>query len=549
MPNSLLTGVSGLLAHQRLLDVVGHNIANMNTTAFKSQRILFSDLLYETIKPATSSNDGSSGGTNPNQIGGGVKAALTDRNFGQGSLESTGGEYDFALSGPGFFTVFDAAKTQYTRAGTFSLDEEGYMVAPGGMYVERFSSAGEPDGISPGFQIPGDQRIHIPLGSSVEGVVSTKVNVAGNLKGDVDSPSAQQISTATPFTVLGADATPANLLNSLDTVIDPYAVGDKIVIEGSTTDGSTQIFTDFVVGAGSTIQDLLDQVNTIYPGSTATLSGGKIVLTANDTGRSVLNINMRNDGANAGTGIDLSAHQFEVETEGTAAGTAVTLVTVYDAQGGSHELTLKFQKESDDVWSMRVGLDENEGVMLDDTIESLLFNDSGALISTANPTVTMQLNGIAVPLTLAFDFGGSAISGKLTNFNSESTVNSTGDGSPPGVLGGVQVGGDGEIKGIATNGKVFTLAQLSIASFGNTKGLTATGDNRYQQSLNSGEPRRGAAGVGGRGSIFSGQLEASNVDVAAEFTKLIVAQTGYNANARTITVSQELLEELTNIIR
>ena len=90
MPNSLLTGVSGMLAHQRLLDIVGHNIANANTTVYKAQRALFSDLFYETINPATGGGDGESGGVNPNQIGGGVKLAMTDRKFGQGGLESTG---------------------------------------------------------------------------------------------------------------------------------------------------------------------------------------------------------------------------------------------------------------------------------------------------------------------------------------------------------------------------------------------------------------------------------------------------------------------------
>lgn len=549
MPNSLLTGVSGLLAHQRLLDVVGHNIANMNTTGFKSQRILFADLLYETIKPASSSNDGSSGGTNPNQIGGGVKAAQTDRNFGQGSLENTGGEFDFALSGPGFFTLFDSSETTFTRAGTFSLDEQGYLVAPGGLYVERFSSAGEPDGVNPGFQVPGDQRIFIPLGASVEGIRSSNVSVTGNLKGDVASPAAQQLQMASPFTVGGVPATGTDLINSLDSIIAPYPAGETIVIDGTTTDGST-VFSSLTVNAGTTLQDLVDQMNADFPGSTATLVGGAIHVTNEETGASVLNIRLNNGFGNTpDTGLDFVDHRFEVTTEGTDPGEAISLVTVYDAQGGAHELTLKFRKQSDDVWSMQAVIDPDEGIMLDDTIDNMVFNDSGQLLSTANPTITMQLNGIALPQTLTFDFGGSGAVKGLTNFNSESTVISTGDGSPPGVLSGVQVDGGGEVKGIASNGKVFTLAQLSISSFGNTKGLTAVGDNRFQQSLNSGTPTRGTAGTGGRGMIVSGQLEASNVDVAQEFTKLIVAQTGYNANARTITVSSELLEELTNIIR
>ena len=109
MANSLLTGVSGLLAHQRLLDLVGHNIANVNTIGYKSQRVLFSDLAYETLRGATSSNVPQKGGTNPNQIGLGVKLAATDRKFSQGSLESTGEQFDMALSGDGFFVVNDGS--------------------------------------------------------------------------------------------------------------------------------------------------------------------------------------------------------------------------------------------------------------------------------------------------------------------------------------------------------------------------------------------------------------------------------------------------------
>ena len=129
MPNALLTGVSGLLAHQRLLEVVGSNISNVNTTAFKAQRAIFADLMYETIQPATSANEGNRGGTNPNQIGLGVKIAQTDRKFSQGSLENTGEQFDLAVDGPGFFVVTDGLSEFYTRSGMFSLDNEGILVA------------------------------------------------------------------------------------------------------------------------------------------------------------------------------------------------------------------------------------------------------------------------------------------------------------------------------------------------------------------------------------------------------------------------------------
>ena len=550
MPNSLLTGVSGLLAHQRLLDIVGHNIANMNTTAFKGQRILFADLLYETIRPATSSGDGNQGGTNPNQIGSGVKAAITDRNFSQGALESTGGDFDFALTGPGFFTLSGPNGDLYTRAGAFSLDEQGYLVAPGGLHVKRFTSAGEPDGVNPGFQVQGDQRIRVPLGAPVEGVITSSINVTGNLNAKTGPAVAQLIQTNAPLEVGGAVATGATLLNSLDSVAVPYADGDVIYIEGMQHDGAAQVFSPFTVTSTSTVQDLIDAIDAEFPSSTAQLIQGNIVLESDIAGESAMAFSLRNDSTNnVGDGIDFGQHQLLTEVEGENAGTGAAIVTVYDVQGGPHELTLKFEKQTDDIWEMKAILDPDEGILIDDTIENIAFNDSGLLVSSATPSITMQINGIAIPHTITFDFGDPTSSTRLSHFNATSSLTASADGSAPGELTNVQVESNGEIKGVASNGKVFTLAQLAITSFSNTKGLVGQGDNLYKQSLNSGQPDVGEAGSGGRGVIQGGQLESSNVDVASEFTKLIVAQRGFSANARTITISSEVLEELTNIIR
>ena len=128
-------------------------------------------------------------------------------------------------------------------------------------------------------------------------------------------------------------------------------------------------------------------------------------------------------------------------------------------------------------------------------------------------------------------------------------MNFTQDGFPPGTINSVSIGLDGTIQGVASNGISVPIAQLAIAFFENEKGLQATGDNYYVQSLNSGDPQLGIAGSGSRGLVQGGSLETSNVDVAFEFTQLIIAQRGFSANARTITVSSDVLEELTNIVR
>jgi flagellar hook protein FlgE len=152
MTQTLLTGASGLLSHQRKLDVVANNLANLNTTAFKSQRILFSDLLYTTIQPASSGTNADFGGTNPRQAGFGVSVAQTSRNHGQGVLTASGSTFDFAIQGEGFFVVSDGT-TSYTRAGAFSLDSNGYLVDPAtGAFVQRFGTLGEGQDGFPAFQ-------------------------------------------------------------------------------------------------------------------------------------------------------------------------------------------------------------------------------------------------------------------------------------------------------------------------------------------------------------------------------------------------------------
>lgn len=546
MPNSLLTGVSGLISHQRLLDVVGHNIANVNTHGFKTQRILFADSLYESISPASGGNEGGSGGTNPAQVGGGVKVSQTDRKFTQGPIENTGEALDFALNGDGFFTVTDGVSDSYTRAGAFSLDGDGFLVNPQGLYLKRFSNAGEPNGLDPGFQIPGDDRIQVPIGAPIQGVLTTEIDVTGNLSGAAEPPRAQQLKAATAFSVAGVPSVGADLLNSLDTTVAPFQAGDSIIIEGKTHDG-IDVATSLAVDGTTTLQDLIGAIDGAFPGATASLQDGKFVLEAVNTGDSQLSITLRNDPANQGQ-LSFPTHKAEIIT-GKGPDTEVTIVKFYDVAGGEHELKLSFEKEGDDEWAMRAILNADEGVVLSGDVAPIIFNDDGNFSSTGDPSITIQVNGIANAQTIAIDFGDPGAARRLTHYDSKSSLVPDSDGSPPGVLTNINVEQDGRVMGIGSNGKIFTIAQLSIAKFRNNKGLFAKAENLFSESTNSGQAEIGSAGAGGRGIIRGSQLESSNVDIALEFTKLIVAQRGFSANARTITVSDEILEELTNIIR
>src|SRR5438552_2933441 len=130
MSNSLFTGVTGLRINQEMLDVVGNNLANSNTTGFKSQRTRFSDLIYQTVSTATSGSSDTVGGTNPIQIGLGAKVAAIDPNLQQGSLEATGRDLDLALEGNGYLVARDGTESFFTRAGAFGVDSTNFMVDP-----------------------------------------------------------------------------------------------------------------------------------------------------------------------------------------------------------------------------------------------------------------------------------------------------------------------------------------------------------------------------------------------------------------------------------
>ncbi|MCA9176362.1 MAG: flagellar hook-basal body complex protein, partial [Planctomycetales bacterium] len=215
--------------------------------------------------------------------------------------------------------------------------------------------------------------------------------------------------------------------------------------------------------------------------------------------------------------------------------------------------TMTFEKQSDNSWNLSASIPSG-GTLTDSVIEDIRFNDDGSLQQVAgtglgDANFTIQFDSLATPQTIQFNFGDNNSFNGVTQVATSSSVSTTQDGYAPGVLTTISVDTTGLLQGVATNGIRFPIAQLAIASFRNPKGLLSTGNNYLQASANSGQPEIGLGNSGSRGAVTGLQLEASNVDIANEFTLMIVAQRGFSANARTITVTDEVLEELTNIIR
>ncbi len=554
MANALLTGVSGLIAHQRMLEVVGNNLANLNTTGYKSQRILFSDLYYQTLKPAATDNTGGIGGSNPSQIGSGVRVSQIDGNFSQGTLEATGRSLDFGIQGEGFFAVTDGVTNFYTRAGAFGIDRSGYLVDPSNGYrVLRSGQLGEADGVNPGFQEMGDAGIVIPLGATLAGAQTRSVSMNGNLNALATEALQEVLTASSPFTESGVPATTATLLNSLDTSTAPFAPGDEILINGTDADG-TPVSATLSVDGTTTVDDLVNAISGAYPGAAASLTAdGSLVLTADDAGPAMLSLSLGNNPANSGS-INFGSHAMRITVDGKDADTITHALEIYDERGVAHTIDLTFTKRGPNTWDLEASLGDGEGVMVDGLVERIEFNDDGSLqqvlgTGVGDAAITFSINGIDVPQTVELNFGGNNSISGMTHMALGSSVGGIADGYPPGSLSTISVSSDGIIEGTATNGRRFPLAQLAVASFRNVKGLEALGDNYFKPTVNSGDAEVGAALTAGRGSINGSQLESSNVDISFEFTRMIVAQRGFSANARTITVTSEVLEELTNLIR
>jgi flagellar hook protein FlgE len=204
---ALFTGSTGLQANSSALDVVGNNLANLNTTGYKTQRTLFKDLVYQTLNPG-SAPSGSLGGTNPSQNGFGVGVGSVDSLFQQGSISPTGRSLDAAIQGSGFFVVSDGNQTAYTRAGSFAVDAAGFLIDPNtGFRVQRTGTIGEGTPTVPGFQVAGNQDIRVPFGVGAPGTQTANVQFQGNLS----STLAVGQSQTTAIQVYDSQSTPRAL--------------------------------------------------------------------------------------------------------------------------------------------------------------------------------------------------------------------------------------------------------------------------------------------------------------------------------------------------
>ncbi len=559
MSFALSAGVTGLQAHQKMLDVAGNNLANVNTTAFKAGRITFSELLSETIKKA-SQPTGTVGGTNPQQMGSGVGVSGIAPNMSQGNIVNTANPLDLAIEGEGYFALNDGQQSIYTRAGAFAVDANSNLVDPAtGYIVQRIGSVGESDG----FQVPGSSDVNVPYDVAMPAKSTSEVKVTGNLSSDATLATTQTnvLNSNIAFTTSSGN-TPTG--TTLLTALDQYTAGTlssaSINVSGYDHDGTA--LTDssgLSVTATTTLNDLVSHINTVLGSSaTASLVNGKIRITDAESGYSLSDLKLTF--SNSGTAAMTMPSYFEVSTVGGDEVKNVN-ITVYDSQGGRHVLSGAFVRtDTANTWDMI--LTSITGNIQDLTfdnrrIRGIEFDASDGSYSGLNSTIgdTSQFvvtfaHDTANPQTIEISAGTTGQLDGLTQFAGSSTaVAREQDGYEAGRLSTVSVNNEGILIGAFSNGIKKNIATLQVALFQNTSGLESLGNGYFIPSANSGEAVATQALSGGAGSIHGGSLEKSNVDVAGEFVNMIQAQNGFQANARTIRVANDILRELTGLIR
>ncbi len=344
-------------------------------------------------------------------------------------------------------------------------------------------------------------------------------------------------------------ATASTDLNDLTINLSDYSAGDEVEVSGTDADGSA-VVASFSYGIdGTTLGDLVAYLDANFTGSTVNLdpASGRILMTADAPGEASLSLALT-DGPNQAGKNDWAQGYFAVTTNGTGPDTVTTSAEVFDSSGTAHVLTFDYVRQSDGSWNLDVSVPPAEGTVVSGSITGIRFNPDGSILTPTTAPITVQFGALG-PQTITLDLGVSGQFAGLTQFgNPSSVVVDDQDGFGAGDLANLEVLSDGSIEGFYTNGQTQTLGSFGVATFVNEQGLEEVGNSYFRSSANTGARVFGAADANGAGEVVGGALETSNVDTAQEFVRLIQAQRGFQANARVITVQDDLLAEVVNVI-
>lgn len=561
------TGFSGLSAHARRLDVIGNNIANVNTTAYKSTRLNFETAFPRDIHPGSAPGD-AIGGTNPYQIGLGVKVSGTQRNFTTGAISPTGNPRDMAIDGDGFFVVEQDGNELYTRNGAFRQDAEGNLVTINGERVLGY-------GVDGGFNIVEGAlgTLSIPIGQLRIAEPTTLVHMAGNLNAGGEVALAGSVtrllgSATEGLRTLGGGfasaSTPLVQLADAGSGGTLFEVGGSLNLDGATRGGSRVEPAELGIGAGTTVGDLLAFLELSLgihgtgttspdgrtPGATIDPATGVVTVIGNTGTASTIEISPSDLKAFGADGA-LSGLPFATSNDSASSGEADrTTMIVYDSLGNPVEVTVAFTLVSKNAngtsWRYDVFSPDNEGGGPFLGTGQVSFDSVGELLANDPVAVSVSRAGTGAGSPLTFSFLLASTNGRMTALTDTPSRFSPvfRDGVPTGTLEGFGIDDRGVIVGAFDNGVTRDLGQVAMARFVNNQGLVDLGGSLFGTGPNSGAAEITTPGVGAAGRLTSGALELSNVDLGQEFIDLILTSTGYSASSRVVRTADELMQQL-----
>lgn len=568
MMRSLYSGVAGLKTHQTRMDVIGNNIANVNTTAYKSSSMTFSELMSQTTQKASGANATTGvGGTNAKQIGLGVKAgAINTAITTQGSAQSTGNPFDIMITGDNFFVVNNGSENFFTRDGSFYVDGAGNLAMTSTGYnvmgwgVDKTTGNIKQDTVTA-------LRIMSSANMTYPPEATTKANISGILdQNDKDVTSANgKTVNLNFFDARGYSYTAKfTFKQSGGDKTNEYSMELNKILDstGAEIDISKLKF-------GNRSQQKMETKVTLN--TDAYKWDGKVLKTKDGT-TEVANLAdiFKADGSLITPADDAAAQKQQKALDAIAKaygyeGSTDEFLNLYITSTANKDKQLTIQDllgnmmagKTADVLPADGSAITMEGRYFEGT--TVVFNkDTGKLESVGGSTTNLNVN--AAFSALGGNFSDVTIDlSECTNYDNKgtSTIGATsgdldglGTGRRLGDMIGVSIQKDGMIYASYDNGMTKLLGQIATAAFANASGLEKEGDNLYSATLNSGEfDGIGVDITAGGGYMSTGQLEMSNVDLSSEFTEMITTQRGFQANSRIITVSDTLLEELTNLKR
>lgn len=536
---SLNSGVSGLRSFQTKMDVIGNNIANVETAGYKSSRVTFAEMMNQRM-----GRQGGGGDSAPqlnNEVGLGVRVASIDRDFTQGTLQTTGVGTDLAIEGDGYFMVSEGGENLLTRAGNFVFNKDGFLVDQGGRNVQGYN-ADRNGNILGGGTTAG---LRVDFENALAPQQTDNVTVAGNL--NASTSTTQVVQAQNGLTIAGGTmANSGTEINDLSQTVESLENGDVVEFDVTLNDG-TEVTIDYTYSEDDTLEDMIAAFNSdaLMDGEgQLSLVDGLLVLRSDQMGDSELNINsvsVDGDG-------ELNFPGFQTIQDGRTNSQTMS-TTVYDDLGNPHSLILEFEHIGVNEWEYTARFVDGQEIT-DGETGTVEFDELGQLVSGDSVNITFEPGNGAN--TTSFDVG-LGDPGQGTQFTQYSGANSAKvikqDGYAQGSLVDIDIDGDGRLQGVYDNGQNMVLGQIAMAQVQNDQGLEMIGGGLFRSTSAAGETFVDTANNFAETNINSGTLEGSNVDLAQEFTEMITSQRAYQSNARVISTSDEMLTEAVNLKR